>query len=64
MEHHTNGATEVTEQFIVEFDYRSDNGPRQVGPFNSREDARLYVQRIAHIGFEAEWNVSPLHPPA
>jgi len=48
-------------KYILEFDYRSDNGPVLVGPFDSREEAALAVP--IGVGFEAEWNTRPLTPP-
>lgn len=29
--------------WVVDFEYRQDNGPDLVGPFPSKEDAELYV---------------------
>lgn len=53
-------------KYLVDFDYRPDNGPRRVGPFDSRLDAELYVQRLAGtvpITETSEWHILPLHSP-
>jgi hypothetical protein len=48
-------------KYVLEFDYRSDNGPRLVGPFDSREET--YAAVPVGAGFEAEWITRPLTPP-
>jgi hypothetical protein len=48
-------------QYVLEFDYRSDGGPRLVGPFNSREEAWAAVP--VRDGFKAAYCVVPLAAP-
>lgn len=50
-----------TEQYVVNFDYRSDSGPRLVGPFDTREQGDAYVRGLHLDG--AEYSVSPLAAP-
>lgn len=47
--------------FVVEFDYRSDDGPDRVGPFRSRAAADRWAsaQRIS----EASWQIVKLWIP-
>jgi hypothetical protein len=49
--------------FIVDFDYRSDNGPRLVGPFDTREHAQLWTDGLRGPGWEAEFCIAPLAAP-
>lgn len=46
------------QQLLVEFDYRSDGGPKRVGIFSSRLDAESYVKSLGPI--DAEWCVAPV----
>jgi hypothetical protein len=48
-------------KYVLEFDYRSDNGPVLVGPFDSRAEAFAAVP--TGEGFEAEYCARPLTPP-
>lgn len=48
--------------FVLEFDYRSDNGPRYVGPFPSREAAFAWAYRTIGSG-TASYHAYPLHSP-
>lgn len=48
--------------YVLEFDYRSDNGPHLVGPFPSREAAFEWAYQAVGDG-EASYHVSPLDPP-
>lgn len=52
-------------QYILEFEWRSDNGPRRVGPFDTGLLAELHVQSLAGNvpDFEAEWSAVPLYAP-
>lgn len=47
--------------FIVQYDYRSDDGPSHVGPFRSRRAANEWAdrQRI----HEASWGIVKLWVP-
>jgi hypothetical protein len=55
--------------FIIDFDERSDGGPRRVGPFTSRGEANRYVDglrewRMDTDGkFTAVWTIVPIAPP-
>lgn len=47
--------------YAVEFEYRSDGGPRLVGPFASKPAGDRWVGK-QHIA-EAGWAVVPLYIP-
>lgn len=51
--------------FLIQFDHRSDGGPRLVGPFDTKLAAELYVQRLVgqYDSFHAEWGITPIYPP-
>jgi len=49
--------------FILEFEYRSDNGPLYVGPFDSRDAAFDYARSFAGPGWEASYEAIPIHAP-
>lgn len=49
--------------FIVVFDSRSDEGPLEVGPFETRESADDYVESLVGEDFEASWEVHELAEP-
>lgn len=49
--------------FVLEFDFRSDNGPRHVGPFASRAEAFDWAERTIGSG-EAEYHAYPLTDPS
>lgn len=51
----------MPDTFIVEFDYRSDDGPVRVGPFDSREDADAWLESLPPMDWEC--NVAPLAAP-
>lgn len=51
-----------TMNFVLEFDYRSDDGPRYVGPFPSRGAALAWAYN-AIGGGEASYHAYPLTPP-
>lgn len=45
---------------VIEFDHRSDNGDRLVGPFDGREAAEAYMDTLKGPGFEAEYSIVSL----
>jgi hypothetical protein len=47
--------------FVVEFDYRSDDGPRLVGPFRTRKAADEWTSR--QLFGEASWYIARLWMP-
>lgn len=55
--------------WVVEFDHRSDGGPRLVGPFatvaaGERYVAALAARAMAATGdWDASWSVQPLYVP-
>lgn len=53
----------MTEQWVIEYDYRSDNGPRMVGPFPSRQAAEAWADTLRGPGWEAEFSYCPVTPP-
>lgn len=53
---------EAAPSFVLEFDYRSDNGPRHVGPFVSRQAAFEWAEREIADG-EASYHAYPLVGP-
>lgn len=60
------GCTDVeapTGSFIVSFDSRSDDGPVEVGPFDSAEEAEAYLDTLRGPGFSAEYEVRQLSAP-
>ena len=57
---------QVNEQYVLVFDYRSDGGPRMVGPFPTRAAAFAHADAIdiRHLGsltatFEARSLTAP-----
>ena len=46
--------------FAVDFDYRSDNGPRLVGPFDSRDQAMIWAEALQGPGWEASYCIVPI----
>lgn len=44
--------TEGTGHWIIEFDYRADEGPRRIGPFDTKEDAELWLLALDIGDFE------------
>lgn len=55
------GAGEVVSGWVFEFDYRADNGPRLVGPFDTREDGELWLLALDIGDFEG--NFAPMVKP-
>lgn len=49
--------------FVLQYDYRSDNGPDLVGPFPSRERAMEYAASLQCPGWRASFCVAPLEQP-
>lgn len=49
--------------WAVEFDYRSDSGPRLVGPFDTREQAQEWTDGLRGPRWEAEFCIAPMAPP-
>jgi hypothetical protein len=49
-------------KFVLEFDYRSDDGSRHVGPFMSRAEAFSWAERTINGG-EASYHAYPLTDP-
>ncbi len=50
------GRSRTGDSWIVEFDYREDNGPTHVGPFNTKGGAEAWLAKQS--GYEA--SVIPL----
>ena len=46
--------------FVIEFDYRSDDGPDRVGPFGSREAAEAHAATLLGHGWSAEYTIMPI----
>ena len=51
------------EQWVVDFDYRSDGGPALVGPFGSRDEAQSWTSGLHGPGWEAEFCILPVAAP-
>ena len=53
--------------YVLEFDYRSDGGPRLVGPFPDETAASEYVDKAHRASKPGTWsatyNIAPLAPP-
>lgn len=49
--------------YVIEYDSRSDGGPRRVGPFTDYATAQRHADRHARPGFTASWCVVPVTPP-
>ncbi len=49
------------DQWVVEFDYRADNGPRLVGPFSDRPAAWKW---LSELGLDSEAMCAPLASPS
>lgn len=53
--------------FVIEYDSRSDGGPRRVGPFDTREAAHGHADSRAldekRHGWSASWCVVPVTSP-
>lgn len=47
-------------QFVIDYDYRSDSGPRLVGPFPSRSAAEEHADSLRGPGWEALYCISPV----
>lgn len=56
----TKGSTQVSELFVIEFDYRSDDGERLVGPFTSPEGAQEYLEALAADDWDATYSIVSL----
>jgi hypothetical protein len=52
--------TEADDLFVIEFDHRSDEGDRIVGPFASAEAAQAYMKTLEGPGFSAEYAIISL----
>lgn len=63
--HHLDHQVDITlddrSVYVVEFDFRSDNGPRLVGPFGSKDEADEYVTSLNLR--VAQWVVAPMTVP-
>lgn len=46
--------------FILEYEYRSDNGPQLVGPFTTRDAAQAHADSKRGQGWEATFCICPL----
>lgn len=57
----TPGPQETGEVFALEFDYRSDAGPRLVGPFASRGAAQTYALNLNLE--ESVYSICPMKCP-
>jgi hypothetical protein len=55
----------MSDQLAIQFDYRSDSGPRLVGPFPDRDAAEAWVTRQVDLKkfSEAAWGVVRLASP-
>lgn len=53
----------MSEQWIVQFDSRSDGGPHEVGPFASREAAEHWAASLLGPGWSASFCYVPLAAP-
>ena len=51
---------EVAKLFVIEFDYRSDDGERLVGPFTSEEGANEHLETLRGPDFRAEYSIVSL----
>jgi len=49
--------------FVLEYEYRSDNGPHLVGPFPTRDAAQAHADSLRGPGWEACYSVCPLVSP-
>lgn len=49
--------------FILEYEYRSDNGPHLVGPFDTRDAAQAHADTKRGPGWEASYCICPLASP-
>lgn len=49
--------------YIIDFDYRSEDGPSQVGPFDDRADAEAYLDTLSGPGWSSECSIHELTPP-
>lgn len=55
--------TEVT-SYIVDFHHRPHGGPTKVGPFGTRLEAELFLQRLAdREDNTGVWTIVPLYTP-
>ena len=54
---------EIPETWMIEYDYRSDNGPCHVGPFPSRQAAIEWSRTLMRPGWQAELGFVKLTPP-
>lgn len=56
--------------WVIDYDHRSDRGPRLVGPFDNPEDAHRYADRQrdksmkATGAWHASYSVVPLYEPS
>jgi hypothetical protein len=48
---------------IIEYDYRSDGGPKRIGPFDTRSLATAHADAKAREGWQAAYCIVPLTPP-
>jgi hypothetical protein len=53
-------AVQVGQLHVIEFDYRSDDGPLLVGPFTSEQAAREHMDTLTGPEFEAEYSIVSL----
>lgn len=49
--------------YFIEYGYRSDNGPRHVGPFATQGLARDHAWSQARPGWTSAYNIVRLTPP-
>lgn len=49
--------------YVIEYDSRSDGGPRRVGPFDDRATAQRHADSHNGPGFTASWCVVPVTSP-
>lgn len=49
--------------YVLDFDSRSDNGPRLVGPFGTDAAAKRWVTRCMPEGTSYRYDVRPLYVP-
>lgn len=49
--------------YVIEYDSRSDGGPRHVGPFSTRAAATVHVESKARQGWEGVYCIVPLTSP-
>lgn len=62
-EPNANEETVMVEQWVISYEYRSDNGPRDVGPFPSRKAAEQWANTLLGADWSASFDFVPLTPP-